>query len=618
MPQLVNASIDINGKSIKQFSSLHISQGIFEHHTIRLVCPSEAIDSPKAHLFDTSKDYLGSTIKIKIEAKGGSESMSFFGIITGVEAERFSGHAGNIIFNGYSPTIIMDNVPDCETWRNLDIEDIALGAAANFSFDLLKTDITPSYKEDFDYKVQYMETTWQFLYRLSASYGEWFFYDGQKLILGPPKGKNTKLVYGNNLHQFTLGLYTRRTSFPTSARDYKNDEFYFSGVLSRANSGAEGTAVDIKSKNGLSGLNKFVYEKSEDLYSCTSMQWNNQDLAAKKLLDDFVTVRASAQSSKMVSLKGASDNLDIQVGGFVSVEGKNVFTDDTNEQFGDYIVTSVSHQCDGQGNYSNFFEAIPSSVKFPPVTTYPESKCETQYAVVTDNNDHDGLGRIKVRFYWMTDEQKTDWIRVTTPYAGKEKGIFFMPEIGEEVMVGFEGGNAEKPYIIGCVWNGKAKNSSANGSNSQKIIKTKSGLSITLDDGTGGITVSDAKNNSVSINGKGSIIVNSSDNMGLYIGSGDDMAAGITMKKDGTIAIECNKDAMIIAGENLLCSALENAQFGSKQAFYNAKGKTNESLVSGMQSTLHADIAAKVEGTTTAISGTAKVDVTGAIVNLNG
>lgn len=604
MPQLVNTSIDINGKSIKQFSSLHISQGIFEHHTIRLVCPSEAIDSPKAHLFDKSKDFLGSTIKIKIEAEGGTESLDFFGIITGVEAERFSGHAGNIIFNGYSPTIIMDNVPDCQTWQNVDIENIALGAAANFSMDLLKTDIAPSYKDDFNYKVQYMETTWQFLYRLSARYGEWFFYDGQKLVLGPPKGKNTKLIYGNNLHQFNLGLHTRQTLFQTSARDYKNDEMFFSA------------AGDIKGKDGLNDLGKFVYDKSQDLYSCDSTQWNNQDLTAKKQLDDFVTAKASAQSSKMVYLKGASDNPDIQVGGFVSVEGKNVFSDDKNEQFGDYVVTSVTHQCDGQGNYSNFFEAIPSSVKFPPVTTYPESKCEAQYAIVTDNNDHDSLGRIRVRFYWMDPAQKSNWIRVTTPYAGKEKGIFFMPEIDEEVMVGFEGGDAEKPYIIGCVWNGKAKNSSANGSNSQKIIKTKSGLSITLDDGTGGITVSDKKDNRLSLSGDGYINITGSENIQLYVG-GDSMDAALSMNKSGMVGVNCKKDVMIIASKSLFFTGDESAQFGSKQAFYNANGETNESLVSGMKSTLHADIAAKVEGTTTAISGAAKVDVTGAIVNVN-
>lgn len=227
MAQLVRTSIDINGKSIKQFSSLHISQGIFEHHTIRLVCPSESIDSPKAHLFDKSKDYLGSPIKIKIEADGGTGVMDFFGVITAVEAERFSGHAGNIIFTGYSPTILMDNVPDCEVWRNQNIEEIALEVVSNFSVDLLEADVAPSYGDDFNYIVQYMETSWQFLYRLCACYGEWLFYDGQKLVLGPPKGKNTKLVYGNNLHQFTLGLYARRTSFSTFARDYKNDYLYF-------------------------------------------------------------------------------------------------------------------------------------------------------------------------------------------------------------------------------------------------------------------------------------------------------------------------------------------------------------------------------------------------------
>ena len=155
----------------------------------------------------------------------------------------------------------------------------------------------------------------------------------------------------------------------------------------------------------------------------------------------------------------------------------------------------------------------------------------------------------------MDPGETSDWIRVTTPYAGNEKGIFFMPEKDEEVIVGFEGGNAEKPYIIGCVWNGKAKNSSANGSNSQKIIKTKSGLSITLDDGTGGITVSDKKDNHLSLSGEGYINIAGSENIQLYVG-GESMDAAISMNKNGTIGANCKKDVIIMPEQKCYYSSL--------------------------------------------------------------
>jgi uncharacterized protein involved in type VI secretion and phage assembly len=280
-----------------------------------------------------------------------------------------------------------------------------------------------------------------------------------------------------------------------------------------------------------------------------------------------------------------------------------VIIDDTNEPFGDYTVTAVTHQCNGQGNYSNFFEAIPASIKIPPITGYSEPRCETQSAVVTDNNDPKGLGRIRVRFRWMREDEKSPWIRVTTPYAGSGKGMFFMPEIKEEVLVGFEGGSAAKPFIIGCVWNGKAKNSSANDSNSTKIIKTKSGLSITLDDGAGSITLSDKKSNTVTLDGGGNVSVNGSETVKLDSGKSE-----VSLIKDGTWKG---------TGVSVLLDADEVATVRSKGASYNADGKLNESKVSGKSSTLHADADATVEGLTTAVKGTTKLDLTGGMVNIN-
>jgi uncharacterized protein involved in type VI secretion and phage assembly len=164
----------------------------------------------------------------------------------------------------------------------------------------------------------------------------------------------------------------------------------------------------------------------------------------------------------MVRINGNSSHPGVQVGATISVEGKNVFSQ-ADEAFGEYTVISVSHSCDGQGNYSNDFIAIPSSVKVPPETNCPESYCETQSAMVTDNHDDKGLGRIRVKFHWMEGSEKSPWLRVTTPHAGEGKGMFIMPEVGEEVIVGFEGDSPTKPYIIGAVYHGKAKNSFGNG-----------------------------------------------------------------------------------------------------------------------------------------------------------
>ena len=117
MPQFVNATIDIEGKSIKQFSSLVLTQSIFEHHAFRLVCPTEAIDGQSGDVLHSSKDLIGRAISIKVNAVGAQGSLNFSGVITRVEASRHSGHAGDIIISGFSPTILLDNGPHCKTWE---------------------------------------------------------------------------------------------------------------------------------------------------------------------------------------------------------------------------------------------------------------------------------------------------------------------------------------------------------------------------------------------------------------------------------------------------------------------------------------------------------------------
>lgn len=71
--------------------------------------------------------------------------------------------------------------------------------------------------------------------------------------------------------------------------------------------------------------------------------------------------------------------------------------------------------------------------------------------------DDTGLGRIKVKFLWQEQESPTCWVRLTMPYAGKTHGFYVMPEIGDEVLIGFEGGDIDRPFCLGSVYNKDAK-----------------------------------------------------------------------------------------------------------------------------------------------------------------
>ncbi|WP_432194827.1 phage baseplate assembly protein V [Streptomyces sp. bgisy027] len=75
--------------------------------------------------------------------------------------------------------------------------------------------------------------------------------------------------------------------------------------------------------------------------------------------------------------------------------------------------------------------------------------------IVRNNRDPKGLGRVKVELPWLADGTLTDWARVAVPMAGPGTGFFFLPEPDDEVLVAFEHGNPEVPYVVGALWNGK-------------------------------------------------------------------------------------------------------------------------------------------------------------------
>lgn len=104
--------------------------------------------------------------------------------------------------------------------------------------------------------------------------------------------------------------------------------------------------------------------------------------------------------------------------------------------------------------------------------------------LVTSTRDPEGLGRVKVKLPWLSDETETDWVRLASPYAGAERGVQFLPEVDDEVVLAFEHGDVNFPVVIGAVWNTEQKPPDANpaGKNNVKVIRSRSGHEISFND----------------------------------------------------------------------------------------------------------------------------------------
>lgn len=120
-------------------------------------------------------------------------------------------------------------------------------------------------------------------------------------------------------------------------------------------------------------------------------------------------------------------------------------------------------------------------------------------AVVTDNKDPDKLYRVKVRYPWLDNGAKTGgeqsyWARISTIGAGKDRGIYFLPEVEDEVLVAFEHGDMNRPFIVGALWNKDQKNyeDHDSGKNDRRTFKSRLGHFLEFEDGAKKVTLKTA------------------------------------------------------------------------------------------------------------------------------
>lgn len=184
-------------------------------------------------------------------------------------------------------------------------------------------------------------------------------------------------------------------------------------------------------------------------------------------------------------------------------------------------------------------------------------------ATVTQNRDKDGLARVRVRLSWQAEGEESYLARLAIPMGGSDMGTYFLPEIGDEVLVGFERGDLSHPYIIGALWSGRLPPPENNddGKNDRRLIRSRSGHELRFDDGESptvelklkdgkrlllddkGVKVEDDKGNKITIEtGSGTMTIESksqlklkSQNIAIEAGASMEIKASGTLTLKGAI-----------------------------------------------------------------------------------
>ncbi|MCA1750811.1 MAG: type VI secretion system Vgr family protein [Cryomorphaceae bacterium] len=604
-------SVMIAGERMQSVSGLHIHQSLFSHHDFEVVLPMKSVVSSEKEddPFLKLQGLIGKDIEItlsttsKDDEEGEKHTSVFQGLVTNLHVSGNRWEHAMLSIDGQSNTVLMDSIPDTRAYADLTIPSIFKSCVSKHLSEKIKVEDNITYTDKLRYTVQYGESDFDFMKRLCFEYGEWFYYDGENLCLGRNPKANVITIKRDRLQSLRYDYSLISNTPGVKVRDYNKNEI-------KEHIPKEVDSKDIMAKHSLKE-SKSIYPAAKD-----SFVYKTSHASGDKLQDELkeikhkLDVANQVQQANVMAVSGDSDMADIRLGSVLKLEGL--------DHVGEFVVVYVSHNCVSAKTYSNHFRAIPKEAIFPLDINFKKPMVQPCTAQVSDNKDPKKWGRVRVKFDWSGDVE-SPWIRMASMHAGDTRGMYFVPEVGDDVMVGFEGGCPENPYVIGSLYNGEYNFSgSYDSDNNLKSIKTKSGNEILFDD-TGKMILKN-ENNSLELhcesNGKieiitnGDITLNAKKNLTMIAGGAVKINAGADMEisaggdasysSDGKTEIGATGDIGIASNGNVEVSALQNMDVSATQ---------NASL-SGMMT--------KIEAMTNAeVSGSAMTVIKGALVKIN-
>jgi phage protein D/phage baseplate assembly protein gpV len=443
--------------------------------------------------------------------------------------------------------------------------------------------------------MQANQTDWEFVRAMAHRVGMEAFVKGNKLEFRAPAatGQPIELTFGSTLRHLRLRMSASRQVASVEVRGW--DPRTKQTIVGTANSPNQLLPKD-KQRSGGAVSNVFGQGK----YVLTDAAVRTQQEATQR-----------AQSI-LNEIAGAFVQLECTgLGSADLAPGKQIrFAGVSNRFKGDYYISSATHRYTAEEGYlttmevsgsqpSGLLAMLGGSAAGAPAASRPQgTQTGVAVGIVTNNKDPEMGGRVKLKFPWLADALETDWVRIASPMAGRGRGIFWLPELDDEVLVAFEHGDINHPYVVGCLWNGRdappkkaAEVVGGDGKVNQRVIYSRSGHIITIDDTQGKENIS-----IVDKTGKNSIKLDSPTNT-------------LTVAVDGNMLFQADKGDIKVQSKTVTMQASDAVKINGRTI--NTEAQQGFTLV-GLTADLQARSSMKIKGgSTTDVDASAKLSLNG-------
>ncbi len=512
---LVEFQIKVDGKELPKSQAMNLRQVLVES-TLNLPSYAEItiLDTSKMEAIDDKNLEPGKKLEILKVAKGSPDVLIFDGEI--VELEPYYEYPKAFcVIRAFDRLHRLQRGYFARDFLKMTDGQIAKKVAADAKLNPSKIDSGGS---EHLYVFQDNENNLTFLQRRAALLGYVVYVKGEELHFEAPKETATiPLKWGKDgISAFRPRLSTLGQPTQVNVRGWsieKKEE-----VVAEKKKGTSAAAIG-ESKDHVAMAE--VFGAAPFLLSTTIREVQFAEKVAQGEVDK--------RSGQYVQAEGVSG------GNPAIMAGVKIKIDNVGTRFsGEYLVTSARHVLNEKQEYQTSFQVSAQHIgSVLALLAPPEPTPRIGFAVgiVENNKDEKGWGRVKVTFPSLSKEKVSNWARIVSIGAGAERGIQFIPEVNDEVLVGFEHGDIDHPVILGGMWNGKDKLPLAqdsavdNGKTKVRRIQSRTGHMVEFDDGddphilivdkNGNKILLKCKDDSIVVDAKGDIKVTSGRNISL-------------------------------------------------------------------------------------------------------